>query len=870
MPITGIKWSDGEGYDVHMLRGMQSGPLLPLLQVTGTDGTDVDAVTYLAANADVTIDFQPTFNNVLDATVSPPSCTGFGIVLNNQDGAIRFAPPAAGDPPDPGVHNFLIHATAQDSSDNSEYRTSVRVHLHDRVTSAWLTPPLLTLRPTGPTLPQTTRVRFSVRAQFDDGTVGDLTHRSDLDWGPPANVDPTGRLIIAAGNGPDTAPIQIEAALPVELQDASTSDRITATGRIQFARDWTRDSEVHADVVQIQDTWPGTINPELVPNFLFLCDGYKTEDQPRFEAQIRSLLGLMKKSLLTRPFDLLATSMNYYQAFIPSTQHGISVLCEIYPEQQSNGDLKLDSRGVVNLFCLPDAEDPSAGKQWAVRNVIFRLGLPVPAQGLARPVQEIRDYWDLLVDGVPQDRIADATVREWQKLAQRSFLEEPDSVLGVAYGNYPAVARESNDRTIGFHPRRMARARLDPFLSRLIDAQGHPMSALWTARADGTFPNSYPLILIFSSLKWDRGVNRRRNYIAMNVEERDAIPASRVGGKPTYAIDLTGQLTSSISHSRSIRACHEIGHSFGLGDEYNENGTMPDAMEIDADYGNLQKHVDLQDPTTHDLDGDLIKWRWHRIRKAAVMLGPITQVQPGKFRIPVVPGQANQFAVGNEVLLRVRRFPNPLPRLNFSADAGLRDTRISNLLEIIGIADPDGLQDPARPAGSDNPIVGAVMVSASAGQTFTGVEAARFDAGCIVYLPVPASELVASPDYLFAEMIAKNIKDHLTERGRALNQDPDNDHICVPDKNDIQEPVKIDDVDLPFCFCHKNQIVGLFTGGKTYDCGVYHPTGSCIMRNSDSNGKEFCAVCRYLLVDSIDPFKHFSIDLDYGKIYPQK
>jgi hypothetical protein len=29
-------------------------------------------------------------------------------------------------------------------------------------------------------------------------------------------------------------------------------------------------------------------------------------------------------------------------------------------------------------------------------------------------------------------------------------------------------------------------------------------------------------------------------------------------------------------------------------------------------------------------------------------------------------------------------------------------------------------------------------------------------------------------------------------------------------------------------------------------------------------------VCRYLLVDIIDPHKHFAIDLDYGEIYPQK
>ena len=124
-------------------------------------------------------------------------------------------------------------------------------------------------------------------------------------------------------------------------------------------------------------------------------------------------------------------------------------------------------------------------------------------------------------------------------------------------------------------------------------------------------------------------------------------------------------------------------------------------------------------------------------------------------------------------------------------------------------------------------------------------------------------------DYPFAELVAKNIRDHITDRERALNQDPDSDEICVADENDIQKPVKLT-VDLPFCFKHKNRIVGLFTGGKTFHCGVYHPTGSCIMRNSNSNGKEFCAVCRYLLVDIIDPNKHFSLDLEYQEIYPQK
>ncbi|HEX2226718.1 MAG TPA: hypothetical protein VHM64_06230, partial [Candidatus Binatia bacterium] len=398
MPITGINWIDGEGHDVHMLRGSRREPLRDLLEFTLPDGSTEDAVTYLLTNGDVELNFQPSFRNLVDMAAVPPTCTGFGITINFETGSIQVDPPA----PNPLIHNFLIHATAIDSSDGKEYRSSIRVHLHNRVVSAWLTPPILTLRQTADPLPQTTRVRFSVRGQFDDGTVGELTHHRDIAW-RGANVDADGFLIIAAGNSPATPAVKVEALLPRDLRDPAdpAAPEIVAAGHVKFAVPWESDSKVTTEVVQIQDTWPGTINPELVPNFLFLCDGYKSEDRPRFEASVRSLLSLMKKSRLTRPFDLLVTSMNYHQAFIPSTHHGISVLCEVYPEQKSDGAVKLDGRGVADLYCVPDPEDPARGARWKLANVVFRLGLPVPGQGLERTVRQTRDYWDSILDDIP-------------------------------------------------------------------------------------------------------------------------------------------------------------------------------------------------------------------------------------------------------------------------------------------------------------------------------------------------------------------------------------------------------------------------------------------------------------------------------------
>jgi hypothetical protein len=63
------------------------------------------------------------------------------------------------------------------------------------------------------------------------------------------------------------------------------------------------------------------------------------------------------------------------------------------------------------------------------------------------------------------------------------------------------------------------------------------------------------------------------------------------------------------------------------------------------------------------------------------------------------------------------------------------------------------------------------------------------------------------------------------------------------------------------------EIVGVYFGGGQYACGVLHPTGTCMMRNDHDDETKFCAVCRYVLVEHIDPDQHWAIDRDYEKKY---
>ena len=86
------------------------------------------------------------------------------------------------------------------------------MHVHDSVTDAWLTPERMTIHPSGPTRPDLTLFRFTLRVQFDTEVVGDLTLLHDARWsstgpsGADANVGVTGVMELRDGDVPGTVP----------------------------------------------------------------------------------------------------------------------------------------------------------------------------------------------------------------------------------------------------------------------------------------------------------------------------------------------------------------------------------------------------------------------------------------------------------------------------------------------------------------------------------------------------------------------------------------------------------------------------------------------------------------------------------------
>ena len=125
-------------------------------------------------------------------------------------------------------------------------------------------------------------------------------------------------------------------------------------------------------------------------------------------------------------------------------------------------------------------------------------------------------------------------------------------------------------------------------------------------------------------------------------------------------------------------------------------------------------------------------------------------------------------------------------------------------------------------------------------------------------------------------IVAPFISEHITTSGRPLRSSKDAHGNCVYE-GDLKKLVIPDNPPTRLKKRHplfRAWVIGLWEGGNEFSCGVYHPSGVCLMRWDGevpgTNGQiyPFCHVCRYIIVDAIDPTQHAAIDADYS--YPER
>lgn len=905
MPITRIFWRRTSNQDIHVLRGQTSRNLtagdLRFIDDNTPNASSVSAKSYLAANNDVVLTLNPLFKGAAAGNLF----SGLDIDVKLDTGEV--SPHAAA-----AKNNFIIEVTATDATPAHKVISSetIRVHVHGSVTRLVLTPTTLTVRPAASTRTDSeeTDYQFTLRALFDDGAIGDLTENHDVSWSssPPDRIDSdTGKLSIdPADTEGDT--ITITATLPPELGGGS------ATATMRIGKAWRDDPDIPTTTIVVGGGWPGTTLPDYAPNVLFLSDGFTVTDEPSFEKAVITMVHHLKTDRLVRPYDLLCTSMNFWRAYLPAGARGISFRCEIFTDPPQP-----DGSAVGQVVPAPE-KPPDTGK-WKIGHLIYRVGLPVPADS-GKTVGQLRTtVWPSQInEAIPAAPVLkDSVIAHWLRIARRTFIEELDNFPGMAVGDPPAANTDPGTPDIALHPNRVGRDGLNGFLGLLqsfsgvqfgpglnlgtvwavpgrkddtdyavgdfimvTDNPGRVFTCTTAGNSDSSEPADYAsaedgatvvdgtatfravpmwfdnsgLVVVLSSYPGGRPnhVTRTRSrtpYVAMGMDDgMDDIPLGPPSsGGLGFSLNVQ-QVLPDVSVQTSRGLAHELGHWFALGDEYVDfDREYPLGVDSLADSLNLQAEADAQ--TAGKIDGAQIRWNWHRIRKAAVIAGAPTNVDATTFRIPVILGQGLQFAAGDTVLLRLRR--------------------------------PGGLLAKAVTVQPGGPLVvvaktkNTVDVQAAPGVNVTLAGLTAFKPGSILFLPVKAPASVFETNYPFAEMVAKNVKDLITKNHDVLFHQATGAARTPEIKadRDIQHP-DLDGLtpELPTFFCTKDtpRIVGLYEGGAQYANGVFHPTGTCVMRNSDVGSNQFCAVCRYIMVDFVNPFRHFEIDLDYDKIYPLK
>lgn len=820
MALLSIFWRKGGGLDVHALRG-QSSRDLRVNDLFYEDSSDPGKGVRPTTMPAVGLVFQPLFKGTRTPNaVTGDTWDGFGIHVNMASGVVKVDAAQ----PSPAPRNFIMEVTVTEGA--AAFKEVIRVHIHGSVRTVWLTPATLAVR-LEPVLPVTTNYRFTVRAEFDDGVAGDITEGHGVTWGAPADVRPAeGRLILAAGRTPGQE-VTITATL---LQ---TWGGQSATGKMKIGAAWATDPTPPEAEIIPGGGWPGTVAPDNVPNILFMGDGFASgADQTSFTNITTAMVQHLKTNKLMRPYDLLCTRMNWWRLAIPANEPGISVRCEVFTVPDGADTL---------AYAVPLPEKPPAAGAWEIRHLLYAVGLPLPAD--ATTARDLPAEWRQLVNSDPTPNVTPGLVDQWKKLATRCFIDEVDNFPAMALGGPPSARFDTTTPILDLHQDRVGRDGMKSFFAGVVGhggvvlGGGERLGMLWRDKVPAYRFDNTDLIVMISAYPGGRAANFA-GYIATSTKSANSSikvvklsPLNNLILKPTPAPATVDTDTSRV-------VAHELGHSFGLNDEYAEfdkdfTGTVA-SLGGDANVTVLADVVNAGG----QIRGEEIFWNWLRVANAGVVTGPITAVG-GNFNIPVRPDDGFRFTTGKTVMLRERKEGAFLKKAKLMLVSKPMMVVTGNQADHVVVSGPVTLAD-----------------------------LQKFPAGSLLFVPVPApaSARASTP---FSEMVAKNIKD-LIDGGKPLFARPVGALATQQAAGIKVEVPDLGAVSLPTCFKHKPRIVGLYEGGGRYSRKIYHPTGWCMMNQNHEEAAEFCAVCRHIMVDLINPAKHFEINLDYEEIYPLK
>jgi hypothetical protein len=286
---------------------------------------------------------------------------------------------------------------------------------------------------------------------------------------------------------------------------------------------------------------------------------------------------------------------------------------------------------------------------------------------------------------------------------------------------------------------------------------------------------------------------------------------------------------------------HEFGHSFNLGDEY-ESFSGDDTSNTSTDdfnHDNVSRlaFLRLGGAPSREVDADKVKWfKLPRAELSARLIAP-SQDGQGGIVVKINPVYAGKWAdakADSATVVNLRNFD-----LAPAAAQGGQPKRVAGQqLPFRAGGEVTGLK-----IGNVDTATGTILLTG--GTLPASPPFPKFAAGSAMFVP----KLSGSDQLLVVE---KEVLTFVKTNKKAMNLDTDTTQ--VNDKPDLPGPVP--GMNPP---CQHPTLVGIYEGASYYAGGHYRPTGTCKMRGIDA-GEEFCFVCRWLLINRVDPTYHGILD----------
>ncbi|WP_405057098.1 M64 family metallopeptidase [Kribbella sp. NBC_01505] len=629
-------------------------------------------------------------------------------------------------------------------------------------------------------------------------------------------------------------------------------------------------------------------------NLLFLPEGFLETVSHRelFTTIVNRVAWDLSYKPRHEPYGMLKKSISIFSSFAASQQSAITTGYRVTDTAAGPGP-------GVPIPLATRVPENAASVLYTLKELIALVGLPM--RGETRPADVLAIDWSKR--DLPAFNLLGVTsplVAAWRAHQSRGILNARDTAFGMHLGGRladrisgkesvedpvvspgvevagsPALRRfigrlyefysMQPTETISLDPRRHppelhassaetnSQSAVLRYVGALQDAASPPnqIGQEWIPD-NANFKRSRGLVVIISFDDMIGGQNIENSSMVASTLDGHKTLTFQYGG-PADPEEMRRDATSIQVNSAHIAdtVAHELGHSFNLGDEYEDTGGLGPGAEGTADlgYDNVTVRGIIRTDPPDGQKIDVAKAKWFglpRIQISATLTAPSVPDGAG-IRVTVGPTDIHLWKWAKEHdkkpelrMLRMRPV-GPISNRSFQQ---------------LPLENADEVRRTGLSIGEIDSGAGSFVLTGPGPTPYP-----TFPAGSVLFVPLLDGQ--RRP----LTIVERAVTEHINAPGTAGTHRPLNfvAENTVPQIG-IDEPEDIPGFTFPTT---PATLLGIYEGASHYPGGYYRPAGTCKMRTSggpDEHG-QFCYVCKWLIVNRVDPAYH---DILSSKFYPKR